>query len=71
MTERNADSRGGVPGVRDVPGAGALFNWGLQQSTKRELVILLKSTVLKDDADWNEQISETAARLNELKVAPR
>lgn len=71
MTERNSDSRGGVPGVRDVPGAGAFFNWGLQQSTKRELVILLKTTVVKDDSTWNEQISETAARLNDLKITPR
>ena len=71
MTERNSDSRGGVPGVREVPGAGALFNWGQQKSTKRELVILLKTTVVKDDGTWNDQISETAARLNDLKIAPR
>jgi len=44
MSERNSDTRGGVPGVRDVPLAGGLFNFGSQQATKRELVILLKTT---------------------------
>jgi MSHA biogenesis protein MshL len=72
MNERNSDTRGGVPGVRDVPLAGGLFNFGSQQFTKRELVILLKTTVVKDDDTWASMITETEERINGMKVpAPR
>jgi MSHA biogenesis protein MshL len=68
MSERNSDTRGGVPGVRDVPLAGSLFNFGSQQSSKRELVILLKTTVVKDDDSWANQISESETRINGMRA---
>jgi MSHA biogenesis protein MshL len=68
MSERNSDVRGGVPGARDVPLGGALFSWGTQQSSKRELVILLKTTVVKDEGAWNNLISETDERIGGLKT---
>jgi MSHA biogenesis protein MshL len=71
MSERNSDVRGGVPGARDVPLAGALFNWGAQQFTKRELVILLKATVVKDDGTWSDLISDSQERISGLKTTPR
>lgn len=71
MSERNSDTRGGVPGARDVPVAGALFNWGSQQTTKRELVILLKPIVVKDDNTWATMISESEERVNGMKTTPR
>lgn len=63
MTESNSDVRNGVPGARDVPLVGGLFNWGAQSVVKRELVILLKPTVVKDDADWARDISATQERM--------
>lgn len=63
MTENNSDVRSGVPGARDVPGLGALFNWGNQNSNKRELIILLKSTVVKDDSAWRDAISMSNERI--------
>ena len=71
MSERNSDVRGGVPGARDVPVAGALFNWGNQQSTKRELVILIKPIVVKDDNAWATTISDSEERIEGLKITPR
>jgi MSHA biogenesis protein MshL len=71
MSERNSDVRGGVPGARDVPVAGALFNWGNQQTTKRELVILIKPIVVKDDSAWAGTISESEERIDGLKITPR
>ncbi len=68
MSERNSDVRGGVPGARDVPLAGGLFNWGNQQSTKRELVILLKPIVVKDDNAWASMISESEQRIEGLRT---
>jgi MSHA biogenesis protein MshL len=70
MTEANSDIRSGVPGARDVPGLGAFFNWGAQTSSKRELVILLKSTVVKDDSVWTNDITETGERIGAMN-APR
>jgi MSHA biogenesis protein MshL len=71
MSERNSDTRGGVPGARDVPVAGSLFNWGSQQSNKRELVILLKPIVVKDENAWANTISETEERISGMQTAPR
>ena len=71
MSERNSDVRGGVPGARDVPVGGALFSFGSQQSSKRELVILLKATVVKDDGSWSDLISETEERISGMRTTPR
>ncbi len=68
MTEKTSDVRSGVPGARDVPGLGAFFNWGAQSSVKRELVILLKSTVVKDDSAWAEDIAATGQRIGAMSV---
>jgi len=70
MTETNSDVRSGVPGARDIPGVGAFFNWGAQTSVKRELVILLKSTVVKDDSAWSDDISATGGRIGAM-TTPR
>ena len=69
MTESNSDGRSGVPGARDIPGVSAFFNWGAQTSVKRELVILLKSTVVKDDSTWSDDISATGERIGAMSRA--
>ena len=43
----------------DVPVVGALFRKGGQASSKRELVILIKPTVVKIDTDWADDIAAT------------
>lgn len=63
MTQSNQDSRAKVPGIGDVPGVGALFSNGGQNSLKRELVILLKPTVVKDESTWIDDISATQGRI--------
>lgn len=66
MTESMSDRRGKMPGVGDVPGLGALFSKGGQHSQKRELVILLKPTVVRDDAVWADDIAATQNRIEAL-----
>ncbi len=68
MTESNSDVRSGVPGARDIPGVGAFFNWGAQTSVKRELVILLKSTVVKNDSAWGDDITATGERVGAMNT---
>ena len=66
MTEGYGDIRNKVPGAGDVPAAGALFRKGKQQSFKRELVILLKPTVVKSNEDWVQDISSTQQRIENI-----
>lgn len=66
MTESVVDNRGKTPGAGDVPGVGALFSKGRQQKVKRELVILLKPTVVVDDQVWSNDIAATQARIQNL-----
>ena len=69
MTESMRDSRGKTPGIGDVPGVGALFSKGGQQKIKRELVILLKPTVVADDSVWSNDMAATQARIEALGAA--
>jgi MSHA biogenesis protein MshL len=53
MLQHNANSRSGVPGLSDAPLVGGLFRQTSDLSSKRELVILLKPTVIQGDgANW-------------------
>ncbi len=55
------DNRGGIPGL-DVP---FLRNTD-RTSSKRELVILLKATVLADDEAWQDDLRRTEERLKDF-----
>ena len=55
------DNRGGIPGV-DVP---ILRNTD-RRTTKKELVILIKATVLADDQAWQEDLRQTEERLKDF-----
>lgn len=66
MTQTMVDNRGKMPGVGDVPGVGALFSKGGQRMVKRELVILLRPTVVKDDSVWAGDINATQNRIQIL-----
>ena len=66
MTERAQDDRNKVPVVGDVPLAGSLFSKGAQSNSKRELVILLKPTVVKDDSAWTGDIDAVQQRIERM-----
>jgi MSHA biogenesis protein MshL len=55
------DNRGGLPGI-DLP---FLRNVD-RQSTKKELVILIKATVLADDQAWQDDLRRTEERLKDF-----
>ncbi|MDD5248832.1 MAG: secretin N-terminal domain-containing protein [Rhodocyclaceae bacterium] len=56
----------GLPGASAMGTAGALFGQRGNTLTKRELVILLKPTVISDDSDWGHDIDQSSARLRDL-----
>jgi general secretion pathway protein D len=47
ITDSNSKSKSGVPILKDIPGLGALFRSTDQNSTRTELIILMKATVLE------------------------
>lgn len=55
------DNRGGIPGI-DLP---FLRNTD-RQTTKKELVILIKATVLADDQEWQDDLRKTEERLKDF-----
>ncbi len=52
MVQQSSDERTGVPGVQDVPVLGGLFRQTARVNSKRELVILMKPTVIHDSGSW-------------------
>lgn len=55
-----------VPGVGEVPVLGSLFKHTNNSSSKRELVILLKPTVVKGGETWAQNILESQRSIQNL-----
>lgn len=66
MTDSYIDNRSKVPGAGEVPGLGAFFRKGGQSATKRELVIMLKPTVVRGDGTWSDDIAATQHRIETM-----
>ena len=64
-TEVN-DVRSGLPGLMDTAFFGWLFRNTSRVTEKKELVILLKPTVIESDRDWAQDLRETRQRLDAL-----
>jgi MSHA biogenesis protein MshL len=56
------DARGGIPGVPDS-GLGSLLRNTNKSTRKRELVVLLKPTLIQSDRQWEQDLAETRERL--------
>jgi MSHA biogenesis protein MshL len=65
MTQEQSSDRSGLPGTVNSP-AGALLGQRGSKSIKRELVILLKPTVIRDDRSWVKDIEESGERLRAM-----
>ncbi len=59
MTQSASNDDSGLPGMPKV-----VFGQTNQQSAKRELVILLKPTVVDSDKDWSDDIVHSRDRVN-------
>ena len=59
------DNRGGLPGITEG-GLGDLARNTDRRVTKRELVILLKPTVIQSDANWEQDLRETRGRVERM-----
>ena len=66
MSQSQTDTRSQVPGAGSIPGIGNLFRQSNQSLGKRELVILLKTTVIQSDQNWSQDILESQERVRKL-----
>ena len=66
MRQQTVNRRSQVPGVGDTAGVGELFRQRDQSSTKSELVILLKPTIIHSDRNWQEDLNQTRDRIRAL-----
>lgn len=67
MSESVDNTRTKVPGLGDVKFLGNLFRQKDLSSTKTELVILLKSTVVRSGDNWAQDMLESQDRVDKLK----
>ena len=66
MRQAQSENRNQVPGLGNIPYAGAAFRNMAQSSEKRELVVLLKPTVVNSDANWAQDILNARERVQSM-----
>lgn len=69
MRQATTTDRSGVPGASGVPVLGALFGSKSEVIQKRELVVLIKPTVVESSSDWNQDLLDSGRRMKELDPA--
>jgi MSHA biogenesis protein MshL len=55
--------RSGIPGLADVPVIGGAFRNSSTDTIKRELVILIKPTIIESDKNWEQDIQDSRTRM--------
>ncbi|HTH45682.1 MAG TPA: pilus (MSHA type) biogenesis protein MshL [Oxalicibacterium sp.] len=71
MTQSGSTDRSQIPGAGDVPVVGNLFKNTNQQTTKSELVILLKPTVIQNQGSWGQDVLDTQKRIQSMTPRDR
>lgn len=62
MSQSYDDSTNRVPLLGDIPYLGQLFGNTSQSRQKRELVVLIKTTLIRDNQDWSRDLEATQRR---------
>lgn len=66
MRQASTSDNSQVPGAGNVPGIGALFRNTSQVMQKRELIILLKPTVIQGNNSWTQDMLDSQRRIQGL-----
>ncbi|MGK5078915.1 pilus (MSHA type) biogenesis protein MshL [Janthinobacterium sp. HLX7-2] len=66
MRQATTSDRSQVPGAGDLPVLGALFRNTGQVIQKRELVVLIKPTIVDGANSWNEDLLDSGKRIEAL-----
>jgi MSHA biogenesis protein MshL len=62
MSQSFDDSKNRIPLLGDIPVVGQLFGNTSQSRQKHELVVLIKTTLIRDNEDWNRDLEATRHR---------
>lgn len=63
MKQNQSEDNASLPGLGDVPGLGLLFGNKRRAVQKTELVILLKTSVIRGEQSWQSQAKEVDERM--------
>ncbi len=66
MQVQSQGSRSGLPGSTNVPLLSNLLGNQQKTGTKREIVVLIKPTIIRSAEDWREQARDARDRIEEL-----
>lgn len=66
MKQEQSSGGTGLPGASAAGGAGWLFGNKSSYLRKRELVILIKPTVIRNESSWKDDLAETQVRIQQL-----
>ncbi|MEW6293040.1 MAG: secretin N-terminal domain-containing protein [Pseudomonadota bacterium] len=69
MTQGYSSENSGLPGTVNSP-AGVLAGQRGSAMSKRELVILLKPTIIQDDRSWQRDLQQSSERLRNFDLPP-
>ena len=67
MRQESINDRSQIPGLGDTAGIGSLFRQRGVVSTKSELVILIKPTIVQGDRSWQQDLLETRDRIRAIE----
>ena len=66
MRQSTSADRDQIPGAGNIPVLGALFGSRKNVSQKRELVVLIKPTIVESSGSWNQDLLDSSRRIQEL-----
>jgi MSHA biogenesis protein MshL len=66
MRQAATDDTSGLPGAGRVPVLGALFRNKNRVAQKRELVVLIKPTIVDSASNWSQDLLDTSRRIDNL-----
>jgi hypothetical protein len=69
--EDSNSTRGQVPGLGNIPFAGALFRSQRDRTTREEIIILLTPHIVKDESVYAQASEQELQRLDHLRVGVR
>jgi len=71
MRQASSGDTDQLPGADKIPVLGALFRNKSRVNQKRELVVLIKPTIVEGANDWSQDLLESSRRIDELKPKGR
>lgn len=68
MREASTDDNVSIPLLGDIPILGHLFKHRRITRVKRELVILLKPTIIGTANEWDEEVKDAQERIRRIRI---